>query len=58
MPVIGYLNLRPEAAMAQINAAFRKGIAEGGYTEGHNVAIALGLTIPPTLLAIADEVIE
>ena len=39
MPVIGYLSTRSLEDSAHIVAAFRKGLHEVGYTEGHNVAI-------------------
>jgi putative ABC transport system substrate-binding protein len=39
MPVIGYLSTRSPGDSAYIVAAFRKGLHEFGYTEGHNVAI-------------------
>jgi putative ABC transport system substrate-binding protein len=39
MPVIGYLDVGlPEASAASL-AAIRKGLSEGGYVEGRNVAI-------------------
>jgi putative tryptophan/tyrosine transport system substrate-binding protein len=44
MPVIGYLGLRlsddtPNLIAANLMAAFRQGLKESGYVEGHNVAI-------------------
>ena len=39
MPVIGYLSTRSPGDSAYIVGAFRKGLHEVGYTEGHNVAI-------------------
>jgi putative tryptophan/tyrosine transport system substrate-binding protein len=39
MPVIGYLSTRSPSDSAYIVGAFRKGLHEVGYTEGHNVAI-------------------
>jgi putative ABC transport system substrate-binding protein len=39
MPVIGFLSFRSEADAADSVAAFRKGLAEVGYVEGHNVAV-------------------
>jgi putative ABC transport system substrate-binding protein len=39
MPVIGFLNGGSPGNYAQQVAAFRKGLAEGGYTEGQNVAV-------------------
>ena len=39
MPVIGFLHTRsPEDSTAQL-AAFRRGLAENGYTEGENVHV-------------------
>src|SRR5262245_16995410 len=39
VPVVGYLgNASPEAT-AHLVAAFRKGLSETGYVEGHNIAI-------------------
>jgi len=39
MPVIGYLNPGSPEAFAYLVTAFRKGLGETGYVEGHNVAI-------------------
>ena len=39
MPVIGFLNTRSPAENAADVAAFRKGLAEGGFFEGRNVAV-------------------
>ena len=39
MPTIGYLSTRSPSDSAYIVGAFRKGLHEVGYTEGHNVAI-------------------
>jgi putative tryptophan/tyrosine transport system substrate-binding protein len=39
MPLIGYLSTRSLADSAHIVDAFRKGLDEVGYTEGHNVSI-------------------
>jgi putative ABC transport system substrate-binding protein len=39
MPVIGYLSTRSRGDSAYIVAAFRTGLHEVGYTEGHNVEI-------------------
>jgi putative ABC transport system substrate-binding protein len=38
MPVVGFLDFGSAAERTQQVAAFRKGLAEGGYQEGHNVA--------------------
>jgi len=40
MPVIGYLSSKEETAEAGIIAGVRKGLAEQGFVEGQNVAIA------------------
>jgi putative ABC transport system substrate-binding protein len=39
MPVIGYLATGSAEVMTHRLAAFRKGLSEAGYVEGHNVAI-------------------
>jgi putative tryptophan/tyrosine transport system substrate-binding protein len=39
MPVIGFLHSASAAAFAAPLAAFRKGLSEGGFIEGQNVAI-------------------
>jgi ABC-type uncharacterized transport system substrate-binding protein len=40
MPVIGFLSVRAPGESASVEAAFRKGLGETGYVEGHNVHIA------------------
>jgi|SRR6516164_7965951 len=39
MPVIGYLSARSPADTAHLVDAFRRGLKESGFIEGHNVAI-------------------
>jgi putative ABC transport system substrate-binding protein len=39
-PVIGFLSSRSPRESASIEAAFREGLKEAGYVEGHNVHIA------------------
>jgi putative tryptophan/tyrosine transport system substrate-binding protein len=39
MPVIGYLSARSPKTDVPMLAAFRRGLSEGGYVEGNNVAI-------------------
>src|SRR5262245_12449690 len=39
MPVVGYLNSARERQYVHLTEVFRKGLAEGGYTEGQNVTI-------------------
>jgi putative ABC transport system substrate-binding protein len=38
-PVIGFLNAQAAADLPHVIAAFRRGLADGGYIEGQNVAI-------------------
>jgi putative tryptophan/tyrosine transport system substrate-binding protein len=39
VPVIGFLSVRSRDESAHLVEAFRRGVAENGYTEGRNVAI-------------------
>jgi putative tryptophan/tyrosine transport system substrate-binding protein len=39
MPVIGFLHVASPEAFTSMIAAFRQGLKEAGYVEGHNVAI-------------------
>ena len=39
LPVVGYLNSARERQYVHLTEVFRKGLAEGGYTEGQNVTI-------------------
>ena len=39
MPVIAFLNAASPEMFVHLSAAFRKGLNEAGYVEGHNVAI-------------------
>ena len=38
MPVIGFMSTRSPEDSAYLLAAFRRGLAEGGFVEGQNVA--------------------
>jgi len=39
LPIVGYLNSARERQYVHLTETFRKGLAEGGYTEGQNVAV-------------------
>jgi putative ABC transport system substrate-binding protein len=39
VPIVGYLDLGAPEADAHLTAAFRRGLAEGGYIEGRNITI-------------------
>jgi putative ABC transport system substrate-binding protein len=39
MPVIGYLSARSPEDTAHLVEAFRRGLGEAGFFEGHNVTI-------------------
>jgi len=39
MPVIGFMSSRSPEDSAHLVAAFRRGLGEGGFVEGQNVAI-------------------
>src|SRR6266436_4279861 len=39
MPVIGFINAAWPEGFAPMATAFRQGLKEGGYVEGHNIAI-------------------
>jgi putative ABC transport system substrate-binding protein len=39
MPIVGFLSTRSHDESAHLVGAFRRGLAENGYTEGRNVAI-------------------
>src|ERR1700747_817581 len=39
MPVIGYMSARAPDESTHLLAAFRRGLAEGGYVEGQNLSI-------------------
>jgi putative ABC transport system substrate-binding protein len=39
VPVVGYLNSAREQQYVHLTAAFRRGLAEGGFSEGVNVAV-------------------
>ena len=59
LPVIGYLNGAQEQATATVQAGFRKGLSDMGYTEGRNVAIAMRATAQiDQLPALAAELVQ
>src|SRR5215472_15841275 len=39
IPVIGFMSARSPEDSAHLLAAFRRGLAEGGYVEGQNVSV-------------------
>ena len=39
MPVIGYLSSLGQAISVRFDAAFRRGLSDVGYVEGHNVSV-------------------
>jgi putative ABC transport system substrate-binding protein len=39
MPVVGFLSSRSPGESASVVAAFRQGLSEAGYVEGHNVTV-------------------
>ena len=39
MAVVGFVYIGPADAPARLAAAFRKGLGESGYVEGHNVTV-------------------
>jgi hypothetical protein len=39
MPVVGFVHVGPAGAIVPFVAAFRKGLNETGYVEGHNVTV-------------------
>jgi putative ABC transport system substrate-binding protein len=67
VPVNGFLTSLSSDYASYMRAAFRQGVTETGFAEGHSVKYeyryangdysAAGPS-PPTLLALADEVIE
>jgi putative ABC transport system substrate-binding protein len=59
VPVIGYLYGGQEQALATVQAGFRKGLSDMGYTEGRNVAIAMrGTAQIDQLPALAAELVQ
>jgi putative ABC transport system substrate-binding protein len=60
MPVIGFLSSRSPAESASVEAAFREGLKEAGYIEGHNLHIAFRWAdgqfarLPPLAGALVD----
>src|SRR5262249_42252260 len=59
-PVIGFLSSRSPSESASVEAAFREGLKEAGYIEGHNLHIAFRwgdgqfARLPPLAEALVD----
>src|SRR5262249_39486668 len=60
VPVIGFLSSRSPSESASVEAAFREGLKEAGYIEGHNLHIAFRwgdgqfARLPPLAEALVD----
>jgi putative ABC transport system substrate-binding protein len=60
MPVIGFLIVRARATSGHLVTAFRQGLRETGYVEGHNVVIEYRFAEghPDRLPALAAALVE